>query len=140
LGYRVGYTSLKYYQETLFDQTSDDLLFHAFEIELDMVQPWGNVQFDFEAFQYLELKDQYSLRLDIELAFRISSGFEFILDTKMESIHDQIYLPKGDATIDEILLKRRQLATTYDIGLTLGFRYTFGSILSAMVEKKSSIV
>jgi hypothetical protein len=136
LGYRVGYTSLKYYQETLFDQTSDDLLFHAFEIELDMVQPWGNIEFDFEASQYLELKDQYSLRLDIELAFRISSGFEFILDTKMESIHDQIYLPKGDATIDEILLKRRQLATTYDIGLTLGFRYTFGSIYNNIINRR----
>lgn len=136
LGYRVGYTSLKYYQETFFDQTSDDLLFHAFEIELNMVQPWGNVEFDFEASQYLELKDKYSLKLDIELAFRISSGFEFILDTKMESIHDQIYLPKGDATIDEILLKRRQLATTYDIGLTLGFRYTFGSIYNNIINRR----
>jgi hypothetical protein len=65
-----------------------------------MTKPWGNIDFEFEASQYLELRDKYSL----------------------------IYLPKGDATIDEILLKRRQLATTYDIGLTLGFRYTFGSI------------
>jgi hypothetical protein len=135
-GYRVGYTYLRYYKETLFDQTYDGLLFHAFEIELDLVQPWGNAEFDFEASQYLELKDKYSLKLDIQLAFRISSGWEFVLDSEIESIHDQIYLPKGDATIDEILLKRRQLATTYDIGLTLGFRYTFGSIYNNIINRR----
>jgi hypothetical protein len=136
LGYRIGYTSLKYYQETLFDQTSDGLLFHAFEIELELVQPWGNVEFDFETSQYLEQKDKYSLKLDIKLGFRISSGWEFILESKMESIQDQIYLPKGDASIDEILLKRRQLATTYDLALSLGFRYTFGSIYNNIINRR----
>jgi len=136
LGYRIGYTSFNYYQETLFDQMSDDLFFHTFEVELDLIQPWGNVKFDFDASQYLELKDKYSLKLDVELDLRISSGWEFVLKSEIESIHDQIYLPKGDATIDEILLKRRQLATTYDIGLTLGFRYTFGSIYNNIINRR----
>jgi len=136
LGYQIGYASLSYYQETLFDRNSDDLLYHAFEIELKMVQPWGNVEFDFETFQYLELKDKYSLNLDVEIALRITSGWEFVLESQMESIHDQIYLPKGDATIDEILLRRRQLATTYNVGLTLGFRYTFGSIYNNIINRR----
>jgi hypothetical protein len=82
------------------------------------------------------MKDKYSLKLDVELAFRISSGLEFVLESRIESIHDQIYLPRGDATIDEILLKRRQLATTYDIGLELGFRYTFGSIYNNIINER----
>jgi hypothetical protein len=101
LGYRLGFTSLNYYQETLFDQLGDDLLFHTFEVELDLIQPWGNVKFDFDASQYLEQKDKYSLKLDVELDLRISSGWEFVLKSEIESIHDQIYLPKGDATIND---------------------------------------
>jgi hypothetical protein len=76
------------------------------------------------------------LKFDIELDFRISSGFEFVLNSKIESIHDQIYLPRGDATIDEILLKRRQLATTYDVELSMGFRFTFGSIYNNIINER----
>jgi hypothetical protein len=136
IAYRAGFTSLKYLEVTLFDKISDNLLNHAMYMELEMTQPWGNIDFEFEAAQYLEMKDKYSLKLDVELAFRISSGLEFVLESRIESIHDQIYLPRGDATIDEILLKRRQLATTYDIGLELGFRYTFGSIYNNIINER----
>ena len=101
-----------------------------------MTQPWGEIDLELEAQQYLELKNTYSLKMDVELAFRISTGLEFILESRMESIHDQFYLPKGDATIDEILLRRRQLATTYDIGLAFGFRYTFGSIYNNIINRR----
>ena len=136
LGYRIGYTSLNYYQETLFDKMSDDLFFHMLEIELDFIQPWGTVELDIDTSQFLKFTDKYSLKLDLELALRISKGWDFVLASKIESIHDQIYLPKGDATIDEILLKRRQLATTYDIELTVGFRFTFGSIYNNIINRR----
>ena len=58
-----------------------------------MTQPWGRLEFDVEASQYLELKDTYRLQFDIELDFRITNGLEFFFNTRIESIHDQIYLP-----------------------------------------------
>jgi len=136
IAYRVGYRSMKYFQVTLFDKIADNLFYHALELELEMIQPWGKVDFEVDASQYVELKDQYSIKFDIELDLRISSGLELVLNSKIESIHDQIYLPRGDATIDEILLRRRQLATTYDIELKLGFRYTFGSIYNNIINQR----
>lgn len=58
------------------------------------------------------------------------------VDIRLEKIHDQIYLPKGDLTIDEILLRRKQLATTYDIRYRLGVRFTFGSIYNNVVNRR----
>jgi hypothetical protein len=136
LAYRVGFRSLKYIEETLFDKTTDHLWYHSLAVELDMTQPWGNVDIEIEALHYPELYKKYSLNLDIEFALRISSGWEFVLAGQIESIHDQIYLPKGDATIEEILLKRRQLATTYALGFNLGFRYTFGSIYNNIINER----
>lgn len=136
LAYQVGFRSLNYNQETLYDKNGDNLWYHSFVVELKMTQPWGNVDFEIESSQYLELQQQYSINMDVEFALRISSGWEFVLSSKIESIHDQIYLPKGDATRDEILLKRRQLATTYDIGMTIGFRYTFGSIYNNIINRR----
>jgi hypothetical protein len=136
LDYRAGYSSYQYYEITLFDKTHQNLWFHSLAGELEMTQPWGNLDFEVETFQYPELKDTYSVKVDIELSFRISSGLELVLDSRLESIHDQIYLPKGDATIDEILLRRRQLATTYDVRFEIGFRYTFGSIYNNIINER----
>jgi hypothetical protein len=136
ISYRAGYSSYKYYEVTLFDKIEQDLWFHSLAGELEMTQPWGNLDFEVESFQYPELKDTYSVKVDIELSFRISSGLELVLDSRLESIHDQIYLPKGDASIDEILLRRRQLATTYDVRFGIGFRYTFGSIYNNIINER----
>ena len=65
---------MKYFQVTLFDKISDNLIYHALELELDMIQPWGKVDIEVDASQYLELRDLYSLKFDIELDLRISSG------------------------------------------------------------------
>jgi len=42
----------------------------------------------------------------------------------------------GSATEEEILLEQRQLATQYDYFLSLGLRYTFGSIYSNVVNPR----
>ncbi len=136
ISYRLGYASFNYFEETLFEKTTDNLWFHALMTELEMTQPWGSLDFELEGTQYPELKDTYGIKLDIEFSIRISGGLEFVLDSRLESIHDQIYLPKGDATIDEILLRRRQLATTYYVRFGLGFKYTFGSIYNNIINER----
>ena len=49
---------------------------------------------------------------------------------------DQIYLPAGGATQEEILLQRRQLGTAYQYYASIGFRYTFGSIFNNVVNPR----
>ncbi|MFA9453938.1 MAG: hypothetical protein ACERK6_08490, partial [Candidatus Aminicenantaceae bacterium] len=55
---------------------------------------------------------------------------------RYERIHDQLALPIGDASIDEVLLRRRELATDYDYSLSVGFRFTFGSVYSNVVNPR----
>ncbi len=136
ISYRAGYGGLSYYQETLYDKKAQRLFFHALKGALELIQPWGNLDIEVEASQYPELKNNYSIKAESEMAFRITGGLEFVLESEIESIHDQIYLPKGDATIDEILLRRRQLETTYDIRLGIGLRYTFGSIYNNIINHR----
>jgi hypothetical protein len=51
-------------------------------------------------------------------------------------VHDQLYLPKGDTSIEDLLLRRRKLATTYEISGRFGFRFTFGSIYNSVVNER----
>jgi hypothetical protein len=68
------------------------------------------------------------LRIVKGLSLRFSSGFELI--------HDQLYLAKGDASLEELLLQQRQLATTYEFSSSVGLSYTFGSIYNNVVNTR----
>ncbi len=135
-GYRIGYSQFEYMQLTVYSKFRQNLLFQALDMELELSQPWGEIDLEVEGRQYPEYKDFYSVQIDLEVDIRLSSAWGIVFDTRLESIHDQIYLPKGDATIDEVLLRRRQLATTYDFRFGFGLRYTFGSIYNNIINER----
>jgi hypothetical protein len=76
------------------------------------------------------------VEFDTELSLHLIKGLSLALEFEAKMIHDQLYLPKGDATIDEILLKRKKLATTYEISSIFSLRYTFGSIYNNIVNRR----
>jgi hypothetical protein len=49
---------------------------------------------------------------------------------------DQIYLPLGQASTEEILLRQRQLLTGYQYYFNFGFGYSFGSIFNNIVNPR----
>lgn len=51
-------------------------------------------------------------------------------------VHDQINLPKGKATRGELLVQNRELLSTFNYSLGLGFSYRFGSILNNIVKPR----
>ncbi|NOZ55257.1 MAG: hypothetical protein GXO73_00510, partial [Calditrichaeota bacterium] len=51
-------------------------------------------------------------------------------------IHDQLSLPKKGASREEVLLRRRMLATTYSYFVSFGVSYTFGSIYTNIVNPR----
>lgn len=51
-------------------------------------------------------------------------------------IHDQLALQKGDLSQEDVLLQRKQLSTQYNYYVSIGLRYTFGSIFSSVVNPR----
>ena len=49
---------------------------------------------------------------------------------------DQIYLPRGLASTEEVLLRQRQLASGYQYFLNFGISYSFGSIFNNIVNPR----
>jgi hypothetical protein len=67
---------------------------------------------------------------------RVLKGLSLSISGSAAVIHDQIYLPMGEATAEEILVRQRQLATSYRYSLAIGFSYTFGSIYTNVVNPR----
>lgn len=67
---------------------------------------------------------------------RLFKGFSFNVFGDYSRIRDQINLRKGGASLDEVLLRQRQLATGYRYYIGFGVSYSFGSIYNNVVNPR----
>ncbi len=125
-----------YEEETIFGELSETLPQHAVELALDFRQPWGEAGVGIEASQYLHDTSKNRLSLDGDLEFRVYRGLSLDFDGRISWIRDQIFLPKEGASDEEILTRRRQLATNFDYRFSTGFSLSFGSIYNNVVNNR----
>lgn len=133
-GFYLGHKTFRYYNRTIFNKTYESLLFHSVKFEAEIKQNWGSFYGNLEFLQYPELDKKYRISFDNYLSFRLSEGLEFTVGFELERIHDQLYIAEGEATLEEILLKQKQLQTNYRYETSFGIRYTFGSIYNNVVN------
>jgi hypothetical protein len=103
-----------------------------------MQEPWGNLDLQFDASQYIPDGYKYRLSIEGDAEVRLFKGFSLNLYGGTSRIRNQIYLPAEGATDEEVLLRLRQLATGYDYGFSIGFSYTFGSVFNNAVNARLS--
>ncbi len=134
--YQAGVSHVQYRDTTIFGKISEVLPQHAIDANYDLTQPWGSIDFGLEASQYLHDRSKYRVELDAGVSVRLSRGLSLHFGGELELIHDQLNLPMGDASLEELLLRRRQLATSYELSASMGFRYRFGSIYNNVVNTR----
>ncbi len=131
-----GMNRFDYIERTIFDRIGETVGDALFIVSLDVRQPWGSADVTLETLAYLHDTSRHRMELDGEMDARLFKGFSLNLGGSVSRVHDQIYLRAGDATDEEILLRRRQLATDYRYEFFLGFSYTFGSIFNNIVNTR----
>lgn len=134
--YSAGVRHFRYDEETIYDKKQESQPHQSFLMSGTFKQPWGSFYTSFEATQYLRDMSKNRLILYSSTNIRLFKGFSVRLYGDVERIRDQIYLPKGDRSLDEILLRRRQLATSYSYYTSFGFSYSFGSIHNNIVNTR----
>jgi hypothetical protein len=79
-----------------------------------------------------------AISLNVTTNVRLFKGFEFFVTGNYDRIRDQVYLQKGKASDEEVLVRRRQLATNYQYFAEFGISYSFGSIFNNIVNPRIS--
>ena len=136
LQYTVGHDYAKYREITIFDKTEEQLIDHRAEVGLSLRQPWGSANAEFNFSQYLSQPSKYSLGVEGFTEIRLFKGFSVNFFGEYSRTRDQIYLPRGEATTEEILLRQRHLFTGYQYFFNFGVSYSFGSILNNIVNPR----
>jgi hypothetical protein len=134
--YRIGYTGTRYNEETIFFKTSESLLQESLSWAYEIVRPWGNATLQLEGSHFFHDFSKNRVELEGEVSFRIWRGLSFEVDGSYALIHDQLALPNGGASYEEILLRQKQLATGYDYSFSIGLNFTFGSTRSNIVNPR----
>ena len=136
LQYSVGISSYLYHDTTIFEKISEVRPNHSLSASISMTQPWGSVSGSVEGANYLDDFSKRRLVLFNSVNARLFKGFSFNMFGSVSLLRDQLYLSKGGATDEEILLQRRQLSTSYSYFVGLGLTYTFGSIFNNVVNPR----
>lgn len=136
LRYETGIRNYFYNDITIYDKTNELLFYQELGLNLELVQPWGTIETSLEGRHYFHDFSKNRLVFDTELSVRLTKQFSVFGQIEAQVVHDQLYLPKGDASLEDILLERRKQATTYELGGQIGLRFTFGSIYNSVVNER----
>jgi hypothetical protein len=134
--FTTGVNHFQYLETTIYGKDSETVADGVLVGSLDVRQPWGSGGLSVEAATYFHDVNRHRLVLNGDIDIRLFKGFSLTLDGAISRIHDQLYLRLGDATDEEILLRRRQLATSYRYRFSIGASYTFGSIFNNVVNTR----
>ena len=134
--YKIGFNAVNYIEETIYEKKSDKLYNESLSISLGIREPWGSVSTSLEGSHFFHDLQKNRLKLNGYLSVRIFKGLSWNVRGRFERVHDQLSLPMGETSLDEVLLKRKELATEYDYEISMGLSYTFGSVFSNVVNPR----
>ncbi len=134
--YSAGYGYCYYNDTTIFNKTEEGLFGNELVIAFEIKEKWGSISTSIKGFNYFHDFSKNSLNLWTSLDLRIVKGLSFTISGNISLVHNQISLPKAGATQEEILLRKRQLATQYIYWGNIGITYTFGSIYNNVVNPR----
>jgi hypothetical protein len=134
--YQIGDSAYDYAEETIFGKLHEQIPEHALSVQLSVRQPWGTLSGSTGFTQQINVPKRYRLSTYIEADVRLFKGFSFDVYAEYDRIRNQFYLPKGEASTEDVLLQIRQLATGYSFYSGIGLSYRFGSIFNNIVNPR----
>ena len=136
LAYKLGYNIYNYIEETIYEFEDQKMFNHSLTLNLRFREKWGSVYSYLVASQFLDLPEQNRLTINNNINLRIVRGLSLRISAYFRFIRDQINLPKGQASVEDLLLRQRQISTNYQNRISMGLSYTFGSIFNNIVNNR----
>lgn len=134
--YSLGVNYSNYTDTTIYSKMFENHLKHSFNAAYEVVQKWGTIDISVEYSNYFHDWSKNNLSIFGYVDLRIAKGLNVNFGGSAGIIHDQLGLVKGGATTEEVLLRRKELATQFQYFTSFGLTYTFGSIYNNVVNPR----
>jgi hypothetical protein len=134
--YRIGFSMVRYREETVYFKTKENLWRESLSVALTVKEKWGSVSAQLSGSHYFHDFHKYNLDAYGTVQLNLFKGLNAFALAGGSRIRDQLSLVKGEASLEEIILRRRQLETGYSYYFMFGLSYTFGSIFTNVVNPR----
>lgn len=134
--YNAGAKHFQYNDTTVYFRIEETRPFESMSVAFEQKQTWGSVDARVNGYHFLDDLGKSRLTFSGGANLRVMPGLNVSLSGNYSIIHDQLYLPKGDLSSQEVLLQQSQLATGYRAYLYGGISYTFGSMFNDVVNPR----
>ena len=136
INYGIGYGYRNYIEETIYNKFEEYVYVHQIGFETRFRQPWGEIYARLSGKSFLQEPSKNSMRLNCWFSIRVFEGLSFRIGGEIELIRDQISLPKGNASIEDLLLQQKEIATDFYSEFRVGLSYTFGSAFNNYLNSR----
>ena len=136
LRYTFGVSAYDYVEETVYGELKETRFDHQLQVAYRTKETWGDANLTGTAEAYAHDLSQNRLSIKGGIDIRLFKGLSLDVSSSYSKVKNQITLPKGDATDEEVFLRLRQRATDYKAQVKVGLSYTFGSFLNSIVNPR----
>lgn len=136
ISYRNGIRYNQYIERTVFNETEEYLWEHGLQLGGRINQEWGNLNAEVSFNQFLQDPSLNELNFFLGTNVRLFKGFNFNVNGSYSITRNQVNIPGGDLTVEELLLSQQQLQSGFDFFVSIGFNYAFGSIYNTIVNPR----
>ncbi len=134
--YEIQYQAGEYNEETIYEKINQSVVQQKLKSSLSFKQKWGSTNITISGSTYLYDLSKNNFFISGNARIRLVEGLSVNLYGRFSIIHDQISLPKLEASPEEILLQIKQLQTNYRYFGGVGLSYQFGSIYNNIVNPR----
>ena len=138
LQYSLSAKQVDYTDTTIYFKTNEKLFSEGVSISYNTVKPWGSVNTSISGDHYFHDFSKNIVSLNTGLSLRLIKGLSLNLNGSGSMVHNQLSIPKGDYSIQDVLLERTELETQFTYYASVGFSYSFGSIYNNIVNPRFS--
>ena len=134
--YRVGYRNSTYIDTTIFNKVQEDIYYHHLSVNYKTVQQWGSIEGSIYGSTFLNDFSKNKIGIYLGSSIRLFKGLSFTLYGGYNQDRSQISLPKEQSSTEDILLRKKEMASNYSFWVNFGLSYTFGSIYNNVVNAR----
>lgn len=134
--YNVGPKYNKYVETTILGKNQQWLWEETLSLNYERKEKWGEVYSWLEGGHFFPDFENYYYQAGVDFYIRIAKGLSLSFNVQAQSIHNQVYLPAGEISDDDILLNNRRLPTSFEYSGRIGLRFQFGSIFNNIVNER----
>jgi len=125
-----------YSEATVLSEVEEFLFRPELDFRADFTQPWGGFRAGIQAGAFLHDLSFNRFEFETRVDLRVSKYLSVFLNGGYDIIADQISLPAGDLSTEELLAGVREQPTSYSFRGSFGVRVQFGSIYNNIINSR----